>query len=357
MHHPLSMSNWPAWEACPCKGVGGPSSDSPEAQSGTRSHAWLKYLVDCCVGDGAAAMPEGVTADERARAEWAFGEASAILGSYAAQGETKVKIEGHGDLDGIEGTCDLSAVLPDRIVVIDYKTYSMHSCDLMAQPVGYGVAIYTSGVWMPKLIEAVILHGGCREVERRTFTVEEALERAHAVIGNRLGHGDDFDYATPNHFCQYCPHVKGCPATDRSLALVQDEAKFPALPLAQQLVVAKQVRTICDRVEKEVKRQLDEQIANGVAPEEAAVSGGGVTWRYRLKPGPDSLADIVGLANEVAGRGIGTDGLMALANIPKTKLCDALVEANPGMKVAEAKRLVKPFYAPGKASKWLERAE
>lgn len=354
-HHPLSMSNWPAWEVCPCKRPGG--GDSAVAQSGSRSHAWLKYMIDCHVGEGTAEMPQGVTADEKARAEWAFYEASAILGSYSCEGEMKVKIEGHEELDGIEGTCDLSAVLPDRIVVIDYKTYSTRTDDLIAQPLGYALAIYSSGVFMPKEIEAVILHGGSHEVERVRMGVEEAFERAHRIVRGHLEHGDDLDRATPNHFCQYCPRLKECPATDRSLALVQSEAKFPALPLAQQLVVAKQVRTICDRVEKEVKRQLDEQIESGVGVEDAAVSGGGVTWKYKVKPGPESLADIVGLANEVAKHGIGTDGLMALAGIAKTRLCDALVTANPGLKVADAKRLVKPFYAPGKPSRWLERAE
>ncbi len=352
LHHPLSMSNWPAWEVCPCKAPGG--AGSAESESGTRSHAWLKYLVDRRCGYAVEA-PDGVTADERSRAEWAFDEASAIFGSYGFEGEMRVRVDGHGELHGIEGTCDISAVLPDRIVVIDYKTYSTRSCDLTAQPIGYGIAIFSSEVFCPSVIEAVILHGGSREVERVTVNVEDALARAHRIVGGRLAHGDDLAFAAPNHFCQYCPRLKECPATDRSLALVRDEAKFPALPLAQQLVVARQVRTICDRVEKEVRKRLDEQIADGVAPEDAAVSGGGVSWGYRLKPGAESLADVVGLANEVAAHGIDQRGLMSLVGIAKTRLCDALVAANPGMKVAEAKRLVRPFYAPGKPSKWLER--
>lgn len=353
-HHPLSMSNWPAWEVCPCKRPGG--AESEEARSGTRSHSWLKYLVDSYAGAEAVA-PTDVTADERARAEWAFGEASAILGSHTPCGEAHVSICGHGELDGICGTCDVYAVLPDRIVVCDYKTYSTNACDLMAQPIGYGLAIASRDPFAPPLIEAVILHGGSREVERMTVTADEAWKRAHRIVTARLESGDDLDRACPNHFCQYCPRLSVCPATDRSLALVQDGARFPALPLAQQLVVAKQVKSICERVEKEVKRLLDRQIEGGVPVEKAVVSGGGVSWRYRLKPGPEALGNIVGLANEVGAHGIDANALMSLATVSKTRLCDALVGANPGMKVAEAKRIIKPYYTPGKAQKWLERAE
>lgn len=351
-HHPLSMSNWPKWELCPCARSGGPATE--EAKSGTRSHSWLQYLIDFNAGLPTV-RPEGVTADERARAEWAYGEISAIFGSYVPQSEQRVTIHGHGELDGISGTADAIGILPDCILVVDYKTYSTNACDLTAQPVGYGIAVATSDPFAPKVIETVILHGGSREVERKTFTLDEAIERAHRIIRTHLDEAENTDTATPNHFCQYCPRLQTCPGADRALAVVKDDLTFARLSLAEQLVVAKQVKSICERVEKQVKSQLDKQLKAGLDVDEAVVSGGEVKWRYVLKPGNDKLSNIVGLVEKVAELGVDNGALMSLCNISKTSICDKLVEVNAGMSASEAKRIIKPYYQPGNPSKWLER--
>lgn len=350
-HHPLSMSNWPKWEQCPCAMSGGP--ESTEAQSGTRSHAYLAYRALQTLGIDAPA-PEGVTADERNRAEWALAEATAIFGSYRFDVEQKVTIHGHDELDGISGTADLCAALPDRILVIDYKTYSVNSTDMTAQPEGYALAIASTLPFPPEAVEVVILHGGSREVERKQTTLTACIERAHRIITSHLDHADDIKLAAPNHFCRYCGRLNSCPGADKAVATVQDESRFMSLPLAAQLVVAKQVKSICERVEASVKAELDRQIADGAAVEEAIVEGAGVAWRYKLKPGKEKLADIVSLANEVSEHGIDSAGLMALAEISKTKLCEALHQRG-NMTTASAKRLIKPFYTAGTPQKWLER--
>ena len=351
-HHPLSMSNWPKWEQCPCAQSGSPDTDV--TKSGTRSHSWLQFLIDINTGLPAV-QPEGVDADERARAEWAFGEISAIFGSFKPLSEHRVTIHGHEELDGISGTADAIGILPDRILVVDFKAYSNNACDLTAQPIGYGIAVASSEPFAPKSIEVVILHGGTHEVERRTVTLDEALERAHRIIKTHLAQAENTDVASPNHFCQYCPRLQSCPGADHALAVVKDEAVFAKMPLAEQLVIAKQVKSICERVERDVKAQLDKQLKDGVSVDDAVVSGGQVSWRYVLKPGTEKLANIVGLANEVAKLGVDNGALMSLCSISKTTICDKLVEVNTGMSVAAAKRLIKPFYEAGTPKKYLER--
>ena len=351
-HHPLSMSNWPKWEQCPCAQSGSPDTDV--TKRGTRSHAWLQYLIDLNTGKPVV-QPQVVDADERARAEWAWGEISAIFGSFNPLSEHRVTIHGHEELDGISGTADAIGILPDRILVVDFKAYSNNACDLTAQPIGYGIAVASSEPFAPKTIEVVILHGGSHEVERKTVTLDEALERAHRIIKRHLEQAENTDVACPNHFCQYCPRVQSCPGADHALAVVNDKAVFAKLPLAEQLVIAKAVKSICERVERDVKSQLDKQLDDGVSVDEAVVSSGKVSWRYVLKPGSDKLADIVGLANEVGKLGVDSGALMLLCTISKTSICNKLVEANAGMSVAAAKRLVKPYFQQGKPSKWLER--
>lgn len=351
-HHPLSMSNWPKWDQCPCAMSGG--GETAEAASGTRSHSWLAHLIDRANGIEPP-EPQGVTADEKARAEWAYGEISAIFGSYRPQSERRVTIRGLGVLDGIYGTADAIGVLPDRILVADFKAYSVNDTDLTAQLIGYGVAVASDLPFPPDVIETVVLHGGSREVERRTVTLAEAEERARLIVSRHIDNADNTDLATPNHFCQYCKRLGTCPAADRAIAVVNDGPRFMSLPLAEQLVVAKQVKSICERVEKSVKAELDAQIERGVPVDSAVVSGGSVSWRYVMKPGKDRLADICGLAGEIGSHGVSQETLMSICSVSKTAVCERLLAANPGMKASEAKRIVKPYYEAGKPSKWLER--
>ena len=355
-HHPLSMSNWPKWEACPCAL---PSADdargTEEARSGTHSHSWLAYLIRKGNGEDVAA-PEGVTADERARAEWAYEKVQAFAGSYRPQSEVAITIHGASDwLDGIYGTADVLIEKPDRVVVIDYKTYSTNPCDLMAQPLGYGVAHISNDPFAPQLIEAVILHGGSREVQTEECKFLDAVARAERLMKAHAEKVDDTDCAAPNHFCQYCGRLKTCPATDRTLATVNEPVRFERLTLAEQMVVVKQAKSICDRVEKTVKAELDGQIDAGTPVEQAVVSGGGVEWRYELKPGNEKLSDICGLANEVGRHGVTQEELMRLCSVSKTAMCDALTRADGALSVAAAKRIIKPFYERGNPKKQLVR--
>lgn len=324
-----------------------------EAESGTRSHSWLSYLVRSGNGEYAD-TPEGVTADERSRAEWAYKQVKSIaeeLGVKWLNSETTRTIKGLGVLDGIYGTSDIDAIAADRILVIDYKTYSQNTVDMTAQPEGYALAIHSENPFAPHDVEVVIIHAGSYEVQRKRTTVEEILERATRIVGGHVSGGNP----CPNTYCKYCANANSCPGVEKAIEVVKAESRFLALPLAQQLVIVKQVESICKRVEQSVKDELDKQIEAGKPIEQAEVSGGGVTWHYKLKNGSDKLSDICGLAGLAAEKGVDNAALMSICTVSKTAITDKLLSANAGMKAAEAKRLIKPFYTPGKPSRQLER--
>ncbi len=365
-HHPLSMSNWVKWELCPCA-TPTPGASSSAAESGTRSHAFLSLLV----GGVDDPKVDGITADERGRAEWAFDVLADLADGSEIHSETKVEIaaanlpggpkvaEG-SRLVGISGTCDAWFVRDNVLHVCDYKTYAMGDADYSAQTGGYALALATSaGLGCLDGYALHTLNGGSRTVDTvRGFDFGELVERSEAIIDVHAEKGEDLELACCNRYCKYCGRANTCPAADRALTVVRSGGVFQALSLAKQMVIVKEVKAICERVEKDAKAELDRLVeAAGGDIGAACLTDGEVTWRYKERAGAGVLDDIVGLAEAVAERGVSSAELMGICKVSKTAVCDKLIASNPGMKAAEAKRVIAPFYVSGKPSRTLERVK
>lgn len=364
-HHPLSMSNWVKWELCPCATPTTGGGGSADADSGTRSHAYLSWLI--LDGEGEPGI-EGLTADERIRAEWAFDALVNIADSTEIHSEERVKIlntlpeVGGTRLVGISGICDAWFLRDGILHVFDYKTYSMGDTDYTAQIGGYALALASMMADEPDNVRAArlyTLNGGSRTVDKSDeIEIAAIAERVKTIIDVHAEKGDDLELACCNKFCKYCGRVNTCPAADRALSVVRSGSVFASLSLAKQMVIVKEVKSICERVEGEVKAELDRLVvAAGGDVSRATLSDGDVAWRYKERAGAGVLDDIAALAEAVAEKGVSPTELMKVCKVAKGAVSDKLLECNPGMKASEAKKIIAPFYKPGKPSRVLERVQ
>lgn len=344
-HHPLGCSNYNAWVHCiSWKG----SSGGKDASIGTEVHSQFDR----------AFKEDGYEPDSYV-ARWAVSAVKELAGLSFVK--TEVKLMGTSKhVKGIFGTADAIWTSYDNdgfiINIADLKVFSDGTKDYTPQLMGYAW-LYASSVQKPDTrFRLHVLHGGICKVE----TIELTLGRCQNVVKKildlkRSGIGGC-------HLCDYCStcaNVKECKEVMNAVTVVNDNAVdgFGALSLTQKLVVLDAVDKLSKVLREEAKKKAEE---NGGFIEEDGI-------RYELKPwaGKSKCRDLCMLAGaiqqpvynrfndkketveEVPFVGIDNEKLLELCDLPKTKLVDALKEANAhnkGIKKVEIERWVSSHF-------------
>lgn len=344
-HHPLGCSNYNAWAHCiNWKG----SSGGKDASVGTEVHGQFDR----------AFKEDGYEPDSYV-ARWAVDAVRELAGQSYVQ--TEMMLAGTSDtVKGIFGTADAVWTSFDTdgfiINIADLKVFSDGTKDYHPQLMGYACLYACAGQDPGKRFRLHVLHGGICKVE----TIELTLGRCQDVVGKilelkRSGKGGC-------HLCDYCStcaNVKECKEVMNAVTVVNDNAVdgFGALSLTQKLVVLDAVDKLSKVIRDEARRKAE---ANGGVLEMDDI-------RYELKPwgGKPKVKDLCMLAGsiqqpiynrfndktetveEVPFVGIDNEKLLELCDLPKSKLVDALKEANAdnkSIKKVEIERWVSAQY-------------
>lgn len=344
-HHKESPSKYPPWSRCiHWEGL---KRDTTESTAGTSAHEEF----DC-------AFKEGVEPDNKA-ARWAVDAIRELAGTSRV--ETEVFLFGTSDIvKGIFGTADAVWTSFDNdefiINIADLKVFSDGTKDYFPQLMGYACLYACAGQDPKKRFRLHVLHGGIFKVE----TIEKTLAECLHDVGKILGaHRNGTSKPCLCEYCGYCSKAKECSEVNNAVEVVKDNApeKFGALSLPQKLVVLDAVDKLSKAIRDEAKKLAEE---NG-----GFIEGDGI--RYELKPwaGKSKCKDICELAGaiqnpvytrfndktetaeEIAFIGIDNDKLLDLCDLPKTKLVNALKDANAdnkGIKKVEIERWVSSHF-------------
>lgn len=356
-HHELSPSNYSAWAECPrWSGDGRQSSESLE---GSRIHDEFMRVVE---------SRGGVESDSRV-ADWAarmvLGLSCGSIVSCEARVEGSVPLPDGAVENGVFGYADAMWIdLPaNTIHVADLKSFSDGTTDYSPQLMGYaalaasmfglaGVGVHTASLH--------ILHGGvfrCETIER---TVEECVLRTGDIIMSRI----DRIESSPTlcKWCRFCANISECQAANHAVQTVADDApSFSRLSLCQKLVVCDAVVKLAETLKEQAKEIADK------SPDKAIEMDG---IRYEFKPwdGKPVCRDIGTLAGAIAGdggrlritetdrhgteksfdcEGITNEEFIALCNVSKSKVVDAIMAKNAdndSLKKAQVDRFVSQFF-------------
>ncbi len=358
-HHPLSPSNYPAWDECPLFEADG--RQSSEASEGTRIHEEFARIVQSGMFDEDEA--------DSSVASWAarqvLGLSDGLVVSCEARVEGSVPLRDGSVEDGVFGYADALWIdIPTNTIhVADLKSFSDGTTDYSPQLMGYaalaasmfglaGIGVHTASLH--------ILHGGvfrCETIER---TVNECVLRTGDIITSRIDRIES--EPTLCKWCKFCKHVASCPATNSAVQKVADNSpSFSRLSLCQKLVVCDAVVKLADALKKQAKDMAE-------ASPDKAVEMNGI--RYELKPwaGKPVCRDIGVLAGSVSGDGgrlrivetdrcgvertvecdgISPDEFIRLCDVSKSKVVDAVMRKNAGidgLKKSQVDRLVSSFF-------------
>jgi len=347
-HHPLGPSHYPAWQVCPCwEGSNGSSS---EAKAGTSAHKEVELGLS---------NPD-YTPDNFA-ARWAVNLLRERMEKDGIIILPEKKLVGTVvPLDEIFGTTD--ATWEDnekRRHYADFKTFSDGTVDFSAQLMGYAALDATPRSNACDKVVLHILHGGICQEEIIESTVGECFKTVEEIIKTaRDGKGKP----CLCKWCQYCSKIGGCVEANNAVQVVQENGlTFSQLSICQKLVVLDAVDKLSATIRQQAKDMAGES-------EDKAIEMDGI--RYELKPwaGKSVCRDICEVAGAVTGNAqksievfdkkkgetkvvpfkcITQEQLLALCDLPKSKLADALKVANAEnkeLKKVDIENYVKGFY-------------
>lgn len=326
IHHPLSPSKYNAW--LHCAGWCGKKYDTADSSAGTESHSQFDR----------AFKEDGYEPDSFV-VRWAVGAVRELVGD--SEVKTEVRLTGRLELvNGIYGTADAMWIKDGVVHIADLKSFSDGTKDYTPQLMGY-VCLSASDLTYPNQKYVLhILHGGCCKVE----TVETTLAKSLEVVGQIL---TKKKYDKSRHLCDHCStcsKVKECKETMNALETVKENSVtgFGALSLCQKLVVLDAVDKLSASIREEAKLKAKE---NGGYLEMDGI-------RYEMMPwgGKPKVKDLCQLAGaiqepvynrinkkdgsveEICFNGLDNEKLLELCDLPKSKLIDALKEANANNK-------------------------
>ena len=359
-HHPYGPSRYNAWAKCPAyrqKEVPG----DEDASAGARAHEELSKCL----------MRKGYASDNSA-AQWAANEIQMLAykmeidqsdGTWFINSEER--IEGvSGILKGVFGTVDATWYNNDTRTrhIADFKSFSDATEDYMPQLYGYG-ALYAQAQMLcrDETVVLHVLHGMARKVETVVTDAGTCIDKTESLLHSVMGDGKP----SICKWCKWCSRVGSCPAACGAVDTVYETRDvFASLSLCQKLVVCDAVCAIAESLKKEARAMAE-------ASPNKAIEMDGI--RYELKPwkGRPKCEDICGLAGAVThGFGVskvGKDGscdgyeckgitpeeFIALCDVPKSKVVEAVVKRNAdvdGVKKGDVERFVNQWFRSAEGS-------
>ena len=340
-HHECSPSKFPAWAECPGYASDGKSNEASTA--GTIAHDELsKSLIG--VIDEPNSYP----------ARWAKREIESLSDGATLYSELNVigTIDG---LKGISGTTDIHWTDADGVKHYgDFKTFSDGTKDYSLQLKGYAALDATPSDDQSQKIVLHVFHGGICKTETIETTLKECVDDVLAVL-NRKTTSLDRNLCS---YCQYCSKAKECPKVNNAIEVVgNNSVSFQNMSICQKLVVL-------DAVEKLAKTIREEAKAMAEASEDKAIEMDGIRYELKQCAGKPKLTDICQLAgsirkpvvyttnrkgesSEVEINGITNEELLAMCDLPKSKVADALKEKNAdnkAVKKSDIEKWVGSFY-------------
>ena len=357
-HHPYGPSRYNAWAKCPAyrqKEVPG----DEDASAGARAHEELSKCL----------MRKGYASDNSA-AQWAANEIQMLAykmeidqsdGTWFINSEER--IEGvSGILKGVFGTVDATWYNNDTRTrhIADFKSFSDATEDYMPQLYGYG-ALYAQAQMLCRDDTVVlhVLHGMARKVETVVTDAGTCIDKTESLLHSVMGDGKP----SICKWCKWCARVGSCPAACGAVDTVSETRDvFASLSLCQKLVVCDAVCAIAENLKKEARAMAE-------ASPDKAIEMDGI--RYELKPwkGRAVCEDICALATAVDAsggdlsipykggavecRGIPPEEFVALCDVPKSRVVDAIMKKNEGnasLRKAIVERFVGRFFSNAEGS-------
>jgi hypothetical protein len=342
VHHPLSPSNYNAWQHCPS--WSGQKYDTVDASAGTEAHEQLDR----------AFKEEGYEPDSYV-ARWAVNAVRELAGDSKVS--TEVRLTGTiPPVVGVYGTADAIWWKDGALHIADLKTFSDGTKDYTPQLMGYACLFATRNTPHYTRIVLHILHGGICKVESREFLLFKCKSVVRKILERKRGYDNKRNLCD---YCSTCSKVKECKETMNALEAVKENSVtgFGSLSLCQKLVVLDAVDKLSATIREEAKREAN---ANGGVLEMDGI-------RYEMKPwaGKPKVKDLCQLAGaiqkpvfnrinkkdgsveEVGFDGLDNEQLLELCDLPKSKLVDALKKANAdnkSIKKVEIERWVSAQY-------------
>lgn len=355
-HHEFGPSQYNAWAKCPkCRPKDIP--DDGDAAAGTNAHeelsrcikAYGEYRTDSDVARWAA--------DKIRSLSFLFGQTTLVRSECRVEGTS-------GVLKGVFGTADALWYSKDdeAVHIADLKSFSDGNEDYTPQLYGYG-ALYAQEMHLKpsKAIALHILHGMARKVETVMTDAGNCIAKTESLLRTVMGNG------SPSicKWCKWCALAGKCEASCTAVDTVTNSSGvFASLSLCQKLVVCDAVCAIAENLKKEARAMAE-------ASPDKAIEMGGI--RYELKPwkGRPKCGDICGLAGAVThGFGVskvGNDGscngyecngitpeeFIALCDVPKSKVVEAVVKRNSdvdGIRKSDVERFVSQWFRSAEGS-------
>lgn len=338
VHHKYSPSNYNAWAVCP--NWAGIDRETSEANEGTKAHEELHR-----------ALTEQDYEPDNETAKWAADKVRELAGG--AKVESEVRVEGKiKPVSGIFGTTDVKWEKDGVMYYADLKTFSDGTIDYLPQLKGYATLDAMVTTPLSTRVVLIVLHGGICKEEVVETTVYDCVESTVKILKKVTSGEHDVHLCK---WCNFCANISTCRETNHALQAVSDNGvAFSRLSICQKLVVLDAVDKLSKTIRDEAKRLAQE---NGGVLEMDGI-------RYEMKPwaGKPKVKDLCEVASaiaeprfvkyndkkqeaiELSWKGLNHEELLALCDVSKTKLADALVAKNPNAKKVDIKRYVDGFF-------------
>lgn len=337
-HHEYGPSNYNAWAVCP-----GWRSDGKQVESskeGTLAHEELHR-----------ALTEPDYEPENIAARWAANKIREL--ADGAKIESEVRIEGKIEpVNGIFGTADAKWLKDGVLYYADFKTFSDGTIDFTPQLMGYATLDATVATPLSTKVVLVVLHGGICKEEIVETTEYDCVESTAKIL-KKVASGE-YDVHLCK-WCNFCANISTCRETNHALQTVSDNGvAFNRLSMCQKLVVLDAVDKLSKTLREDAKRMANE---NGGVLEMDGI-------RYEMKPwaGKPKVKDLCEVAMavqtpvlmkfddkkqeayEIELNGISHEELLALCDVGKEKLANAIIAKNPKAKKVDIKKYVEQFF-------------
>ena len=367
-HCDISPSSLPARSVCPCHEAAAGGAD---ADSGTRSHAALAALLT------GAEIPDGVTDDERARAEWGA-KTIAIIRDDTAPGaeihsETRAEcyrcpplfsFAAFAALVDRFGTVDAWWTCGNDLFIADYKTYANADGEKSYLPQGkmYAALLATNMEPAPTRATFYTVAAGSRGVVADSFPIAEAADEVAEIIRRvevvrglfKSGEEARAKCARPSSWCNTCAHAKDCPALSVAVAEYSGEVAAAPRSLAFQMALIPAVES---RI-KAIKAEVKERLTKG---ERVFDEGTGAEYGLAEKRAPAKLADLRGLVEALTIYGVKPDDIAAAVSITQSAIKSLMTQADEaaGRKVKAKDRdaVYLPYFTPGATVQYVKRID
>jgi len=366
-HHPLGMSKWPALAQCPWFEGGGERPASPYAEEGTEAH---RLLAEAMRGN-----PCPVKSPHYEAVSWAAEVLKGIENHYGTKFDIERRVEITRDkpdyLKGIFGTCDYCMVLPDRIIVADFKAFGNGEKCHVEQLAGYAYALHCENQIhnASMMCELIILHGAIKQHDLHIISSTDCREMSKTVIKD-VHNRKETDRAT-NDRCQYCRHYP-CEETAQVIKAVAPDA-IPTLIATREELLANPARiptalALIEDFEKHIKRFV-ENAGEAIKAHGAHTvdklgyecwtltdPSNGAAYEIRQTQGSRRFADILTVWEECNEMGVGSDQFLKCCTV-KIGDIKKTAHAASGLTLKEVDRRLDALAERGEVRETLKRVK